>query len=99
MVFFSVLLIIVIPISTIFFITFFLRGKITIFYSLNWIRSLVFWNPGQMVIVGDEKGRCTRFSISPERMASEIKQHLSRNLTKEEWQYYIGELAEYEAYR
>ena len=70
-----------------------------IFYSLNWIRSLVFWNPGQMVIVGDEKGRCTRFSISPERMASEIKQHLSRNLTKEEWQYYIGELAEYEAYR
>ena len=57
------------------------------------------WNPGLMVIVGDERGRCTRFSISPERMASEIKQHLSRNLTKEEWQYYIGELAEYEAYR
>lgn len=70
-----------------------------IYYSSNWIRSLVFWNPGLMVIVGDERGRCTRFSISPERMASEIKQHLSRNLTKEEWQYYIGELAEYEAYR
>lgn len=70
-----------------------------IYYSLSWIRSLVFWNSGLMVIVGDEKGRCTRFSISPERMASEIKKHLSRNLTKEEWQYYIGELAEYEAYR
>ena len=52
-----------------------------------------------MVIVGDEKGRCARFSISPEQMANEIKRHLSRNLTKEEWQYYIGELAEYEAYR
>ena len=70
-----------------------------VYSSSNWIHTLAFWNPGLMVIVGDEKGRCARFSISPEQMANEIKRHLSRNLTREEWQYYIGELAEYEAYR
>ena len=70
-----------------------------IYNSSSWIHSSVLWNDGLTVIVGDEKGACTLFSISPERMAKDIKQHLSRDFTREEWQYYIGELAEYETYK
>lgn len=70
-----------------------------VYNGSSWIRSLLFWEPGLMVIVGDERGVCARFSISPDRMAEEIRRHLTRDFTSEEWQYYIGELAEYETYR
>ena len=31
-------------------------------------------------------------------MAETIREKLSRNFTKEEWNYYIGELSEYETF-
>ena len=70
-----------------------------VYQSSAWIHTFVFNKNGEQIFTGDEQGSLSLVSISPEHMATEIKKHLTRNFTQEEWDYYIGELSKYETYK
>ncbi len=70
-----------------------------VYQPSEWIHTFVIGESGEWLFAGDEGGNLSQVSISPDYMATQIKQHLSRNLTHEEWDYYIGELIEYETYK
>ena len=70
-----------------------------VYQSSAWIHTFVFNKNREQIFTGDEQGSLSLVSISPEHMATEIKKHLTRNFTQEEWDYYIGELSKYETYK
>lgn len=65
----------------------------------EWLHCFVNDPSGEQIFAGDEKGGLHQISISPEQMAMQIKEHLPRNFTTEEWEYYIGELSTYETFK
>ena len=65
----------------------------------EWIHTFIINPDGERIFTGDEKGNLSSVSISPDYMASEIRSRLTRNFTREEWDYYIGEVSAYETYR
>lgn len=70
-----------------------------VYQSSDWIYTFAVDQERERVFAGDQKGNLSSISISPEHMATEIKKHLTRDFTQEEWEYYIGELSEYETYK
>ncbi len=70
-----------------------------VYQSSEWIHTFVIGEGEARIFIGDEKGNLSLVSISPDYMATQIRKHLSRNFTREEWDYYIGELKEYETYK
>lgn len=69
-----------------------------VYQPSEWIHTFVVGEGKERLFAGDERGNLSLVSISPEQMAAEIKRHLRRNFTREEWDYYIGELHAYERY-
>lgn len=70
-----------------------------VYQPSEWIHTFVIGESGDWIFTGDEKGNLSLVSISPDYMAAQIRQHLSRDFTREEWDYYIGELNQYETYK
>lgn len=70
-----------------------------VYQPSEWIHTFVVGESGDWIFTGDEKGNLSLVSISPDYMAAQIRQHISRNFTREEWDYYIGELNQYETYK
>lgn len=73
-------------------------GSFVVAEQKNWIYVFRIENDRNLLITGNGKGELCISSISPEVMAETIREKLSRNFTKEEWNYYIGELSEYETF-
>lgn len=69
-----------------------------IFRATSWIHALAIDEANEQIYIGDESGSLAVISISPRQMAAAIQSNLSRDFTKEEWAYYIGELSEYEQF-
>lgn len=62
---------------------------ITIISTSSWIHCFAFLER-DAIWIGDEGSVLSRIVISPNVMAQEIKTHLTRNFTLEEWNYFIG---------
>ena len=73
-------------------------GSFVVAEQKNWIYVFRIENDRNLLITGNGKGELCISSISPEVMAETIREKLSRNFTEEEWNYYIGELSEYETF-
>ena len=69
-----------------------------VYQPQEWIHTFVIDKDGKRIFAGDEKGILSMIPIFPEQMAEQIRKRLVRNFTHEEWQYYIGELSNYETY-
>lgn len=64
----------------------------------SWITSFTFNLKKNNIWCGDQKGNLTDEFINVEMMVERIKGRLKRNLTQEEWNYYIGPNIPYEAF-
>lgn len=64
----------------------------------GWIHSSYLYPDGKTIFVGDEQGVLYRIPISPDHMADAICNQLPRDLTREEWDFYIGSQIPYESY-
>ena len=64
----------------------------------NWIMHFCFDSKKNSLWVGDAQGNLTSVNISVPYMVGIIKKKLKRNLTTEEWNYYIGENVPYESF-
>ncbi len=71
---------------------------ITILNTNQWVISFVFDKTKKFIYTGDNKGNFTETLISPELMADKIHGNMKRNLTKQEWEYYIGKNIPYESF-
>lgn len=72
---------------------------ITLYSSNNWIIYFNFDRSKNYLWLGDQKGNLSEILISVPIMVDRIKQKLKRDLTKTEWNYYIGEQIPYESFR
>lgn len=70
-----------------------------VYQPLEWIHTFIIDKDGKRIFAGDEKGVLSVIPIFPEQMAGQIRKRLTRNFTHEEWEYYIGELSNYETYK
>ena len=70
-----------------------------VYQPQEWIHAFVIDKEGKRIFAGDEKGILSMIPIFPEQMAEQIRKRLVRNFTHDEWQYYIGELSNYETYK
>ena len=70
----------------------------TIMKTGNWITSFTFDPKKDNIWCGDQNGNLTDEFINIDRMVERIKGKLKRNLTREEWNFYIGENIPYEAF-
>lgn len=70
----------------------------TIVQTNNWITHLNFDSTNNTIWFGDIKGNLTAMSISVSQMVDAIKKKLKRNLTTEEWNYFIGQNVPYEKF-
>ena len=66
--------------------------------SPGWIHTFCFHPDGTSVFIGDEQGRLYRVPVSPDHMATVVRQGLQRDFTREEWEYYIGKQIPFESY-
>jgi len=71
---------------------------ITILNSRQWIISLSFDKSHHYIWTGDQNGNLTETLIDIPDMASRLKSKIKRNLTREEWNYYIGKNIPYETF-
>ena len=71
---------------------------INIINSRQWIISLSFDLTKKFVWTGDQNGNLTETMIDVAEMAKRVKANLKRNLTREEWNYYIGKNILYETF-
>jgi len=51
------------------------------------------------VWTGDASGTLTRINVSPTEMARKIQKNLKRELTPQEWNFYVGKGTPYETFR
>ena len=72
---------------------------INVFSSNDWVLFSVLDNTGDYLWTGDQKGNITRSLISVSSMARFAKNELTRDFTKEEWDYYIGSNIPYESFK
>ena len=71
---------------------------ITILNSRQWIISLSFDTSRHYIWTGDQNGNLTETLIDIPDMAARLKAKIKRNLTREEWNYYIGNNVPYETF-
>jgi len=64
----------------------------------NWITIFTFDTPKHNIWCGDQKGNLTDEFINVNLMVERLKGKLKRNLTREEWNYYIGQNVPYETF-
>lgn len=70
----------------------------TLLDNNNWIMHFNFDSTKNTFWMGDVKGNLTAVNISVTEMIEEVKKKLKRNLTTDEWQYYIGKDVPYEKF-
>lgn len=68
----------------------------TLFITHGWILDFTFDNKKQNFWAVDQKGNLTKTFISVPMMVDKLKNKLTRNFTREEWDYYIGKNVPYE---
>ena len=71
---------------------------ITLTESGNWIMHFCFDSQKHTLWAGDAKGKLTAINISIPVMVETIRKRLKRNLTTEEWNYFIGQDVPYEPF-
>lgn len=64
----------------------------------NWIMHFDFDSTMKTFWMGDVKGNLTAVNISVPQMVDVIRKKIKRNLTTEEWNYYIGQDVPYETF-
>jgi len=70
----------------------------TLLETGNWIMHFDFDSTGKTFWMGDIKGNLTAVNISVPLMVEVIRKKIKRNLTTEEWNYYIGQEVPYEKF-
>lgn len=70
----------------------------TILRTGNWITSFTFDSDKNNIWCGDQKGNLTEEFIAVRLMVERIKGRLKRDLTREEWNYYMGNSVPYETF-
>ncbi len=70
----------------------------TLIETGNWIMHFNFDSTRNTFCMGDVKGNLTAVNISIPLMVDVIKKKMKRNLTTEEWNYFIGHDVPYEAF-
>ena len=65
----------------------------------NWIMHFNFDSTKNTFWMGDAKGGLSAVNISIPSMVESVKKKLTRDLTTEEWNYYIGEGVPYESFK
>ena len=70
----------------------------TLIKADNWITCFNFDTSKNTFWMGDIKGNLTVVNISAPTMVAEIQKRMKRNLTTEEWNYFIGQNIPYEAF-
>lgn len=68
----------------------------TLFSVPGWIINFTYDPRKTYIWTGDQKGDLTQALISVPTMIKRLQRQLKRNLTREEWQYYIGDNVPYE---
>jgi WD40 repeat protein len=68
----------------------------TLIETSNWIMYFGFDSTKNTFWMGDAKGNLTAVNISVPQMIDVIKKKIKRNLTTEEWNYYLGQDVPYE---
>lgn len=63
-----------------------------------WPLSFVVDNESQMIWIGNEAGKMNRFCTSASKNANATQALLSREFTKDEWNYYIGKSVPYRTF-
>ncbi len=69
---------------------------LSLFLTNGWILSFTYDLKKTNIWTGDQKGNLTRGLISISVMIERLKKKLHRNLTREEWEYYVGRNVPYE---
>lgn len=70
----------------------------TIHTSIGWITSFAMDRSKNYIWTGNQHGKLTRTLISVPLMAHKIRSGLKRNMTQQEWSYYIGNNIPYETF-
>ena len=70
----------------------------TLLQTNNWIMHIQFDSSKETFWMGDSKGNLTAVNISINKMVEAMKKNLKRNLTTEEWNYFIGQNVPYEEF-
>ena len=70
----------------------------TLLQTNNWITSFSFDTSKNTFWMGDIKGNLTAVNISVPTMVEKVQQKMKRNLTTEEWNYFIGQSIPYESF-
>jgi WD40 repeat protein len=68
----------------------------TLFTTRGWIINFTFDLKKTNVWTGDQNGNLTKALISVPQMQQRLQDKLKRNLTREEWNYYVGRNVPYE---
>ncbi len=63
---------------------------VTLMHNSSWITAFSFDNSHEYIWMGDANATLTDYLISMPLIAQRLKQNVKRNLTQEEWNYYIG---------
>lgn len=74
------------------------QEAITVLESSSWLQAMAFSHDGTVLFGGDGNGAFYQMSVSPDSMATLIRNKLSRNFTPEEWTHYMGSRIPFEAY-
>lgn len=72
---------------------------VTVLASDSWVVSCAFDSACENIWTGDQNGNLTRTLISIPKMARRLKMSLTRDFTREEWAYYVGENVPYETFK
>ena len=70
----------------------------TLLETGNWILHFNFDSTKDTFWMGDTKGNLTAVNISVDKMVETMRKKLKRNMTTEEWNYYIGQNVPYESF-
>ena len=63
---------------------------ITLFQSGSWLTCFTFDNQKEFIWAGGLNGNISQYLISLPLIAQRLKSNVNRNLTKEEWDHYVG---------
>ena len=63
---------------------------ITLFQSGSWLNDFVFTTDKNYIWTGEHNGTVTEYLISLPKIAQRLRKNVKRNLTREEWNYYVG---------
>jgi WD40 repeat protein len=63
---------------------------ITLFQSNSWLTCFTFDNRTEFIWAGGLNGNISQYLISLPLIAQRLRSNVNRNLTKEEWDHYVG---------